>query len=88
MKKEDLLNWAETVLAPTAQLAYNGEGDFHAGDHCQFCKVKTACRKRAEYNMDLATYNFELPAKLEESEIILGIAEFQNTKDLKVGQTM
>lgn len=69
MKKEDLLNWAETVLAPTAQLAYNGEGDFHAGDHCQFCKVKATCRKRAEYNMELAAYDFELPAKLEESEI-------------------
>ena len=69
MKKEDLLKWAETVLAPTAQLAYNGEGDFHAGDHCQFCKVKATCRKRAEYNMELAAYDFELPAKLEESEI-------------------
>lgn len=69
MKKEDLLDWAETVLAPTAQLAYNGEGDFHAGDYCQFCKVKATCRKRAEYNMELAAYDFELPAKLEESEI-------------------
>lgn len=69
MKKEDLLEWAETILAPTAQLAYNGEGDFHAGDHCQFCKVKATCCKRAEYNMELAAYDFELPAKLEESEI-------------------
>lgn len=69
IKKEDLLQWAETILAPTAQLAYNGAGDFHAGDHCQFCKVKATCRKRAEYNMELAAYDFELPAKLEESEI-------------------
>lgn len=69
ISKEDLLNWAETFLAPTAKLAYNGEGDFHAGDHCQFCKVKATCRKRAEYNMELAAYDFELPAKLEESEI-------------------
>lgn len=69
MKKEDLLEWAENILTPTAQLAYNGEGDFHAGDHCQFCKVKATCRKRAEYNMELAAYDFELPAKLEESEI-------------------
>ena len=69
MKKEDLLHWAETFLAPTAQLAYNGEGEFYAGDHCQFCKVKATCRKRAEYNMELAAYDFELPAKLEETEI-------------------
>ena len=69
ISKEDLLNWAETFLAPTAQLAYNGEGEFRAGDHCQFCKVKATCRKRAEYNMELAAYDFELPAMLDEAEI-------------------
>lgn len=69
ISKEDLLQWASDFLAPTAQLAYNGEGDFKAGEHCQFCKVKATCRKRAEYNMELAAYDFEQPAMLEESEI-------------------
>ena len=69
MRKEELLTWADEVLAPTAALAYEGKGEFKAGEHCQFCKVKATCRKRAEYNMELAAYNFELPAKLEESEI-------------------
>ena len=27
-------------------------------DHCQFCKVKATCRKRAEYAMELAKYEF------------------------------
>lgn len=69
LSKEELLKWAEEFLAPTAQLAYNGEGEFNAGEHCQFCKVKATCRKRAEYNMELAVYDFELPAMLEEGEI-------------------
>lgn len=61
--------WANEVLAPTAQLAINGEGDFKAGEHCRFCKVRTICRKRAEYNLELARYDFESPATLDDIEI-------------------
>lgn len=67
--KDELLKWAEQVLAPTAALAIKGEGDFRAGDHCQFCRIKATCRKRAEYNMELAKYDFQAPANLNESEI-------------------
>lgn len=69
MSKEDLYSWAESVLAPTAKLAFEGKGEFKAGEHCQFCKVKSACRKRMEYNMQMAKYDFEVPAKLHNSEI-------------------
>lgn len=69
MSKDDLLKWADEVLAPTALLAMSGKGEFAAGDHCQFCKVKTTCRKRAEYNLALARYDFEMPDTLEEYEI-------------------
>ena len=69
ISKVDLLSWAEDYLKPTAELAYNGEGEFAAGDHCQFCKVKATCRKRAEYSMELAAYDFEEPAMLDENEI-------------------
>ena len=48
ISKEELLSWAENTLAPTAKLAAKGEGDYKAGEHCQFCKVKATCRKRAE----------------------------------------
>ena len=69
MSKEGLLAWADEVLKPTAELAYEGKGEFKAGDHCQFCKVKATCRKRAEYNLELARYDFEMPATLEDAEI-------------------
>jgi len=69
MSKADLLRWAEEVLAPTALLAMEGKGEFKAGGHCQFCKVKATCRKRAEYNLELAKYDFEMPDELEDYEI-------------------
>lgn len=69
MTKEQLLDWVENILKPTAQLAFKGEGEFKAGKHCQFCKVKATCRKRAEYNMELARYDFEMPSTLDDAEI-------------------
>lgn len=69
MSREELLAWAKAVLAPAAKLAYEGKGEFKAGDHCQFCKAKANCRKRAEYNLELARYDFEMPALLGDDEV-------------------
>ncbi len=69
MTKEELLSWADTVLVPAAKLAFKGEGEFKAGDHCQFCSVKANCRKRAEENLELARYDFAMPTTLEDEEI-------------------
>lgn len=69
LSKEDLLQWAETVLKPTAELAAKGEGEYKAGDHCRFCKIRATCRKRAEYNLELAKYDFAMPSTLEEPEV-------------------
>ena len=65
----ELLHWAETELKPKAALAARGGGDFCAGEHCRFCKVKATCRKRAEYNLQLAKYDFAMPDKLTDTEI-------------------
>lgn len=69
ISKKDLLEWADDVLTPTALLAYEGKGEFKAGEHCQFCKVKATCRKRAEHNLELAKYDFAMPDTLDEVEI-------------------
>lgn len=69
MSKTDLLSWADDVLAPIAGLALEGKGEFKAGEHCRFCRVKATCRKRAEHNLVLAKYDFEPPAELEDYEI-------------------
>lgn len=35
IKKEDLLKWADDFLKPTAELAFNGEGEFKAGEYAK-----------------------------------------------------
>lgn len=69
MPVDALLDWAENTLKPAAELAANGNGEFCAGEHCRFCKVKANCRKRAEYNLAIAQYDFKPPDMLEDSEI-------------------
>jgi len=75
MAKDDLLQWAYNDLMAKAKLVYAGEGEFQAGEHCRFCKAKAVCRKRAEYNLELAKYDFEMPATLEDGEIAAILAK-------------
>lgn len=77
ISKEELLSWADDTLKPTAELAAQGKGEFKAGEHCRFCNVKATCRKRAEYNLELARYDFAMPSTLgdEEIEAILSKAD-------------
>ena len=69
MAKDDLLQWAYNDLMAKAKLAYEGGGEYACGDWCRFCKAKAACRKRAEYNLELVKYDFEMPATLDDVEI-------------------
>ena len=74
ISKDDLCQWAETMLRPAAELAFKGEGQYHSGDWCQFCKAKHECRARADEQMALMRYDFKLPPLLtdEDVEDILG----------------
>lgn len=66
---DELTNWAETELRPKAQLAIDGEGEFLSGEHCRFCRARQTCRARAEEHLELAKYDFKLPALLSDDEI-------------------
>lgn len=74
VSKGNLLKWAEETLRPAAELAAAGKGDFCPGDHCRFCKARHECRARADQQMALTRYDFELPPTLTDEEIedILG----------------
>ena len=71
---DDLLEWAYTELKVKAELAYNGEGDYCAGEWCTFCRAAVKCRARAEAKLQLAQYEFAQPPLLSDEEIedILG----------------
>ncbi len=77
MKVEELLKWAEEELKPIAKLAFEGKGEFCAGDHCKFCRAKAVCKARADKNMELAKYDFQEPNTLDNNDIafILGKAD-------------
>lgn len=66
---EDLLRWAEKVLRPTAQLAFEGKGEFNPGKHCQFCRVRPTCRANHDYQMRIIELE-KTPVQLTDAEIV------------------
>lgn len=66
---EDLRAWAEEELKPKAEMAIRGDGDFCAGEWCQFCRAAVKCRARAEEKLKIAQEEFKLPPLLTDEEI-------------------
>jgi Protein of unknown function (DUF2800) len=51
LDRADLEKWIEDVVRPAALNAWNNQGEFKAGTWCQFCKIRTSCRARAEQHI-------------------------------------
>lgn len=66
---DELRKWAEEELKPRAEMAFRGEGELVAGDHCKFCAVKNKCRKLYEQQLEIAKYEFKEPSLLTDEEI-------------------
>ena len=60
MTVEALLKWADTEVVPKAKLAWAGEGEFVAGDHCTscFCKARYTCKARSDQSLAVAQAEF------------------------------
>lgn len=70
MTSEELLAWADTELRPQATLAWEGRGEFNPGEHqCKWCKIAATCRARAEYQQQIAAYDFADPPTLAPEEV-------------------
>ena len=65
---EELLNFGEKIKK-IAALAFKGEGEFKAGEHCQFCKAKIHCKTFADYNFEFVKNDFDDPDLLSDEEI-------------------
>ena len=51
---ETILEWAENVVKPSAQMADKGEGEYNPSpETCKFCRAKAQCRARGEANLSL-----------------------------------
>lgn len=64
-----LLSWAESYLRKQAAAAWKGKGEFVPGDHCTFCRVRTTCKANADYQMELAAFEFKEGIHLTAKEI-------------------
>lgn len=53
MKRDALIEWADTQIRKRARMAYNDCGTFEPGDHCKFCKARAVCKARATHMLDL-----------------------------------
>ena len=54
-----LIEWAETVVAPAAKLAWEGKGTLVPSDKgCRFCKAAATCRARTAENVLIARRDF------------------------------
>ena len=53
-----LRDFGDNEVTPKAKLAYAGEGDQVAGDHCRFCKVKGSCRAFAAKQLEALQEDF------------------------------
>ena len=67
--KESLYQWADEVLQPLAQLAFDGSGEYCCGNWCQFCRAAVKCRARADEKLRLTQFEFALPPILTDAEI-------------------
>lgn len=77
---KELLLWGEEEVAPRAIMAMEGSDYLAAGDWCRFCPAKARCRKRAEFNLELARMEFQKPPLLSDEEIGEVLAKAEHLK--------
>jgi len=75
-----LIDWATFYVKPKAKRAWVGDGEFVAGDHCQFCRAKAQCRARADFNTALAKMEFRDPPLLSDEEMSNVLDKAQDLK--------
>ena len=68
MSVDELLAWGESIK-PIAELAYEGKGEFKAGDHCRFCRAAAQCKALADYNLEIAKLEFRDADLLTDDEV-------------------
>lgn len=69
MDMVDLYTWAEKELAPRAEEAFTGKGEYACGEWCRNCRARRTCRFLAAHQMEIAKYEFRDPPLLSDEEI-------------------
>lgn len=69
MTRQDLLEWAEEVVKPQAELTFKGEGTITYGPWCQFSSCNAVLRARHDWHKELHQYQLASPYLLTDAEI-------------------
>lgn len=81
VSKSELEAWGESIK-PIAQTAYEGKGEYGAGDWCRFCRAKSLCRARAVFSQEpfdkFNGYKPPLISSAEVGEILQRVAVIKN----------
>lgn len=64
-----LREWGESLKLHARQ-AFQGEGEFKAGEHCRFCKIAGQCRHLADVNLEIARHEFKDPPLLSDDDVV------------------
>lgn len=70
LSAEDLREWGENVVKPTAVIAYEGSGEQKTGDWCKFCKASARCKAQNDLALEAAQKAFTDPQLLTDEELI------------------
>jgi len=79
MTRQELLDWGKSIK-PLAEAAWKGEGEFHTGEHCRFCRAKAICTTRVIEAMSVLSHSFDAPDTIRDEDIpgileVLPVAE-------------
>ena len=87
VSREVLEKWGQFVVKPTAEKAYNGEGEYVPGeDQCRWCLCKNVCRAYNTYMLDKVKARFNdygeerQPNELSKEEIVQLLASVNEIK--------
>ncbi|MCS4486353.1 DUF2800 domain-containing protein [Staphylococcus americanisciuri] len=78
---DELITWGTDYVQPKAKLAFNGDGEFKAGEHCRFCKVRHTCRTRAMSMLDTPDTPAHLLSDSEIAELLYKIPDIKKWAD-------
>lgn len=64
-------------VRPIAAMAYKGEGEFAAGDHCRFCRARRRCAARTAFCLEIEPMKEKKPATLSLAEISAALSRIE-----------
>ena len=68
MSIKDLLAWGDSIK-PIAEQAFEGKGEFHAGEQCRFCRAAVQCKTLATYELEIEKHERKDPNLLTDADI-------------------